>query len=974
MLHEYNNYEGSLSKLLDSKKQQLLLADSQLKKALQTEIQFLEKIFKGETRAILSDIFPENLFDPLLLPTMRGKKIWEKVSDELLFPYVRDFISVANNQIELKVNEAKSLINDYFPLLRNIFLKLRSGNAELDPFLETVLEENGQVSNFLDSTVCSILESILAHHINDENPDISTQKTIEFVSGILARVLPILRSIEPEKAKLDINALLDFVIPIDLWNRLVPESIRDQLSREFVVEKVTGLLLDFQVHFNRLDILAEGIKQDITSDDETKYFKEFLDNAVGKLLKKPLEANALDTEDMLVEEEPEKVSFLQAVIDGVFELNSKMEGNPIQTIIETIGYGIGAYYLTQAKKGDGSVANSLVERFETIVDVIQSPFDKLDSIEDEKQREEVFSLISDFVARTLLRDSMGESLVPLVASFIKPYLKSTHSLREKLNLKSQAIQDQMDQNAPQLKTFLIDKIITPIQEELATLNILNTEKFSTELVGKILSSNTPNLVSLRNGTVTAAVFVIFDSLGDPDAICEKVNDIIENYNDQTMSDKDLAKVIVDILVSDELWNDLLVDDKMRRLIKKELIANFIIPYITDLRATTADIGNAKVLAEAFLSDPKFKFIKEKLVDPAIESLEETLKQGQFATLPPFIKALINTLGSDVQSGPVIIDGVRSIVYIALHNLLKGPDWKKNVQDLFANIMLASNPPSGAPGPAQEATVAWLEHLLPQETLDAILPKFLHPVLTHRNISKWFLKENVLGNEVTIPELPRLDLIGKVLNPDYLSFAIKTTLSGPDIPIPAGDFAQNAVDKILADFFHGPVTFNIDKLKDQINKVVDHTQRVQFLTEAMGGKHDPLRPEVGFKKALISQAIKKVISDIDEKNWWAPLKWLVKIFARVFTWLYMQLSGNKRAYHLASSPAWDPVIKQLFWNFLHTPGMPIQPTTIVDLQEAIRAKATEKVGEQKLLSPLISKRVASSFAEKVFSKSILDFLS
>ena len=411
----------------------------------------------------------------------------------------------------------------------------------------------------------------------------------------------------------------------------------------------------------------------------------------------------------------------------------------------------------------------------------------------------------------------------LIASFITPLLGDFYHLRNQLEIRAVVVATKIGQG-PTSK-FIEDNLIAPLQEMIENMgenqdDLESLHPFVRGLLTHLLGTGVPGLKSLRERLIEQAVYMVVGQLVNVDAVSDdpedstKINDkmdrlivsykTIQNNPEAAKNDLAVARELLEV-VPDAAW-DQYFTGVTADLVTREKIIEIIVPFVSQIRTSANRLREGTIKAEEFFRQFSNSYEIEPQIEEGLQMLNQMVDDigsGQLKIgegQPKIIQNVIKGSCLSATTAPIIKAAMRSLLYVGLHNLLKGNQGalsKRKLMEAVANVIQLFEPQKQTDRKVIKRSLENLLLLLfPENLRKAYLPQFIQGSVTHEKLIEWFLTEQV--NEIE---------------------KIKDQIDGYSVQSEPIQRLQQWIDGLLISQLNDPHTFSQESLLSDLHTVL-----------------------------------------------------------------------------------------------------------------------------------------------------------
>lgn len=597
-----------------------------------TVLTIKEKLFvswkiKEKTKALFGNILPKKDADLLLSKTLQNKGIWDLVSDGLLSPYLHVFYhnKSVGSQETLNALSLQPLVDKYLPELKKMLINFKTENAIADGLLGGLFGEGGIVNKLFDDAVHPLLMSILAYHVNEKDGVKSEERSAELFWKVLTTIWKSHKEIEnlgnnPSTdnvtaiIKKGSSELTDIIIPIELWNKYVPNESQLHLKRQDFIDLTEKLLIGAHAHFAHLETLTKNGEANLGKQQHLG-INSFLKSRVADALQVPKKDRKQKEEPEGNQSEVTHNKWIDTVKNNILKMNEADPEKPLNWFIEALSYGIADFLLlSKSEESNGDILGNLEQKLGEVAGMVKKLFDAIDKPDDglkeitREEKQKYFKMIlkqdfEDATAEETLKADYYELIIwvstkraidiivtdeewdkiifpketennrdivkltkkfitkDLAAGFIAPILKEVYHLRNQLQEDAQVVKEKMIQKDPALAKFAEIPLIQNLNDFISKLgqdpdDLKTLSPFLRTLLVKLFSTKNDDIKNLKERVIEQAVYVLMGQLINLDnpksstIINDKINALVSKYT--ASSDPEIAKAN-DLAIANELF-------------------------------------------------------------------------------------------------------------------------------------------------------------------------------------------------------------------------------------------------------------------------------------------------------------------------------------------------------------------------------------------------------------------------------------
>jgi len=345
------------------------------------------------------------------------------------------------------------------------------------------------------------------------------------------------------------------------------------------------------------------------------------------------------------------------------------------------------------------------------------------------------ALIPEFIQPLFTKDTAG--------TFACPIIEMIHNVQELLQKRS--IEGlKLAAREPELKDYIHKKVSSSISEVLFDLGTrkeplsITLPPLLDSLLKQIFVDETTDFGDIRNLLVSRVVFTVVEGLvADPQAIIPKLEALVGSFNrgdaqataaqlihtafPKEFFELPLAKLIVDEIALPEVTEDLMQIQKSVERLQEQG-------------------REARTYLEKLDGVPELLNDMLKSLDDTLKEMSENETEKVTKELPKFIDDQLKLLLKSKELGPKAQKALHALLFICLRQAITpkpGQTVQERALEVTAKFVSLFNKEM-----PDETGVLWLKELLPEKTLQNLLPEFLRPVVTHEKLVRWFFKPYV----------------------------------------------------------------------------------------------------------------------------------------------------------------------------------------------------------------------------------------
>ncbi len=291
--------------------------------------------------------------------------------------------------------------------------------------------------------------------------------------------------------------------------------------------------------------------------------------------------------------------------------------------------------------------------------------------------------------------------------------------------------------------YIYETVIEHLHELGSSEGVVHTSlpTLLDSLLKEIYRDTTTDMSKIRNIIARRIIYTIVGKLlTDSTPLLDNALRLVQSYNG--LDDQKTASLVVETMLPQELTKTPLAKLIISQVVKVELVE-----YIQDIRSCQERILHNGKEAKSYLES--LDGVKPFLID-VIQDLDSTLdslarnKDVKLSDdFPDYVDNLLKEALLDEELQPIIRSFFHNVVYIILQNAAT-PKRGQTVQGRFVEVLqeLAQDYAEDSSG------LTLLKKLLPDETLQEILPDFMHKFVTHEKLLQWFFKPYIQQLEAT----------------------------------------------------------------------------------------------------------------------------------------------------------------------------------------------------------------------------------
>lgn len=330
------------------------------------------------------------------------------------------------------------------------------------------------------------------------------------------------------------------------------------------------------------------------------------------------------------------------------------------------------------------------------------------------------------------------------ATFACPIIEMIHDVQE-LMQKYSSVGLRLAGNEEGLKEYVNKKVSSSISEFLMEMGA-SEEPLSKalppildNLLKQIFVDESTSFGDMRNLLVSRAVYTVVERLlADPKTIIPKLEGLVESFEKgnapatatllintafpKELYELPLAKIIVDEIAAPEITEDLMQVQKSIKRIQEQG---------KEAKAFLEKLDGVPALLQDMLTS----------LDSTLDEMAESQTEQISDDLPKFVDDQLKLVLKSPKLAPLAKEALHSILFICLKQAIAPKKPGQTVQERALEVMgefiTLFNKES-----TEEVGIAWLNTLLPANTLQNLLPEFLRKAITHKNLVRWFFKPYV----------------------------------------------------------------------------------------------------------------------------------------------------------------------------------------------------------------------------------------